>query len=307
MSDRADNPAPLRPGLRKPATRVVTILLTAAALAGAAVAPAVAAPAGSTLPAARKLELKGLISEINDWSCKPAAGQEPVVLIHGTFGFKQPVQAADRWREMGTALKADGYCVYALEYGTDWLGTMGVGDIRKSAQQLSTFVAGVKEATGAAKVDLIGYSQGGLVARSYVKDQRGAASVDDLIGLGAPNRGTATFPAWVGSWLYPAVKQMLPDSTFLQGLNRGGDLLPGINYTMLAAPRDEVVKPYTSAYLAGSAQQLTNVDVPDNVNPQNPHSAFCSNPLAIEWVREALRSPGPARPDFKAVDPSVGG
>ncbi|MEU8567129.1 alpha/beta fold hydrolase [Streptomyces pathocidini] len=225
-----------------------------------------------------------------------------MVLIHGTFGFKKAAQARDRWSVMGRVLKDEGRCLYALEYGTNWLGTMGVKDIRDSAKQLATFVDGVKAATNASKVDLVGYSQGGLVARSYLKDRDGARSVDDLVTLGTPNRGTDTTSAWWGSWVYKAVDQMMPDSDFLKKLNKGGELMPGVSYTALATPEDGVVTPFTSAYLHGPTEQLTNATVPSIPgSDEEPHTEFCANPAAVQWVREALRSPGPANPYFKPV------
>ena len=49
-------------------------------------------------------------------------------------------------------------------------------------------------ATGAAKVDIIGHSQGGMMPRYYVKNLGGAAKVDDLIGLSPSNHGTTNSP-----------------------------------------------------------------------------------------------------------------
>jgi triacylglycerol esterase/lipase EstA (alpha/beta hydrolase family) len=53
------------------------------------------------------------------------------------------------------ALKAKGYCVFALDYGE-----RGTGPIEDSAAALRDFVGRVLAATGAAKVSLVGHSQG---------------------------------------------------------------------------------------------------------------------------------------------------
>ncbi|MFF4404802.1 esterase/lipase family protein [Streptomyces sp. NPDC001262] len=287
-----------RPRLRRAAALTVTGLAAAAmTLLPAGSATADQKPA---VDRAKALALPDVSSDINDWSCVPSGGRNPVVLVHGTFGFKSGLLAEDRWGAMARRLKSDGYCVYALEYGKNFFGTPATGDITKSAGQLNTFVNGVKAASGSGKVDLVGFSQGGLVSRYYLKNLNGAASVDRMIGLVVPNRGTEVTRAWWGSWIYDAVDQMLPKSDFLRKLNAGGDLMPGVSYTMLATPDDDTVQPYTSAYLNGPKDRLTVADVPGIPGSKgDPHEEFPFNPAAIAWVREALRSNGPADPSFE--------
>ena len=48
----------------------------------------------------------------------------------------------------------------------------------------------IKAATGAAKVDIITHSMGGLSSRYYIKNLGGAANVDDWVSLAGPNHGT---------------------------------------------------------------------------------------------------------------------
>src|SRR6476469_4336900 len=89
-------------------------------------------------------------------SCAPAAAHPyPVVLVHGTFG-----DMTVSWNTIAPALEARGYCVWALDYGN-----RGTGDIDRSADQLVAFIAKVRSVTGAAKVSMIGHSQGGMLAR----------------------------------------------------------------------------------------------------------------------------------------------
>ena len=123
----------------------------------------------------------------NDWSCKPTAEHpRPVVLVHGTFGNR-----STNWQTYGPLLKNNGYCVFALTYGTlpglpfpvDALG--GFGDMRASAEQLRAFVDQVLTATGAAKVDLVGHSQGTLMPNYYVKFLGGAPVRAELRLAGA--------------------------------------------------------------------------------------------------------------------------
>ena len=52
-----------------------------------------------------------------------------------------------------------------------------------SAAQLEAFVDRVLAATGAAKVSMVGHSQGGMMPRYYIQFLGGAGKVDDLVGL----------------------------------------------------------------------------------------------------------------------------
>ena len=81
----------------------------------------------------------------NDWSCHPSAAHPyPVVLVHGTFG-----DMTVSWNLISPKLKADGYCVFALDYGD-----RATGPIEQSAAQLRDFVNRVLAATGAKRVSI---------------------------------------------------------------------------------------------------------------------------------------------------------
>jgi pimeloyl-ACP methyl ester carboxylesterase len=80
--------------------------------------------------------------------------------------------------------------------------------LAESADLLKDKIAEVKEQTGAAQVDLIGHSLGGLVARAYVQSNSDARDAAHLILLGSPNKGAAkTYPFWEGLYLY----RLLPE------------------------------------------------------------------------------------------------
>jgi len=179
-----------------------------------------------------------------------AATPDPVVIVAGTFSpslANEPL--ADR-------LRADGYRVFIFQ-----LPNLGTGDINASARSLDTFVDGVRARTGAAKVDLIGHSQGGLVARSYVKYDGGANEVDSLITLGAPNRGTytanlASFFGFGNCLAVVACQQMSIASSYLTSLNAGDDTIGAVRYTTFRTLQDELVRPVDNATLYDGA---TNV------------------------------------------------
>jgi triacylglycerol esterase/lipase EstA (alpha/beta hydrolase family) len=198
----------------------------------------------------------------NDWSCRPSAAHpRPVVLVHGTFA-----DMSNSWQAISPLLKNNGYCVFALNYGdyngSGAIGVYGVDDIPTSAQELNAFVDKVLAATGAAEVDIVGHSQGGMMPRYYLKYLGGAEEVRALVGLSPSNHGTTLdglfvlsnfFPGanqFTGA-LCPACEQQRVDSAFITTLNSGGETVPGVEYTVIQTRYDQVVTPYTSAFLSG--------------------------------------------------------
>src|SRR3954465_1235150 len=190
--------------------------------------------------------------------CAPTAAHPyPVVLVHGTFGNR-----FDSWQLFSPALKAAGYCVYALDYGSydgsGLIGIYGVGPIERSAQQLADFVRHVRAQTGAAKVDIVGHSQGGMMPRYFIKNLGGAAVVDDLVGLSPSNHGTTNPFAGPAGFYCTACRQQIAGSDFLRALNSGDESPGDVSYTQLVTRYDEVVIPYTSGFLAPDAR-VTNL------------------------------------------------
>jgi triacylglycerol esterase/lipase EstA (alpha/beta hydrolase family) len=216
----------------------------------------------------------------NNYSCKPSAAHpRPVVLVHGTFG-----NSVDNWLALAPYLVDRGYCVYSLDYG-QLPGVPffnGLGPIDKSAEQLRVFVDKVLASTGAARTDVVGHSQGGLMPRYYLKFLGGAAKVNALVGIAPDNHGTTLnglanlLPYFPGagdllSTATPGLADQVAGSAFLTKLNAGGDTVPGVHYTVIATKYDEVVTPYSSQFLSGSdvrnvlLQNLCAVDFSEHV------------------------------------------
>ncbi|MGH3645739.1 MAG: esterase/lipase family protein [Micromonosporaceae bacterium] len=235
--------------------------------------------------------LQAWIPDGNDWSCRPSAAHPyPVVLVHGTSAT-----GSENWFYFAPKIAAQGYCVYALNYGN-----RGLRRMEESAPQLATFVRGVLAATGARKVDLVGHSQGGLMPRYYLKNLDGARYVDELISMGAPNHGTSNpFTVPIGVICH-SCPQFAIGSDFLTSLNAGGDTVPGVHYTSITTRYDELVTPHTSAFLSGAEGQVTNVRLQDTC-PYNlaEHIALAFDKPTLRWILNALASPGPADPDFR--------
>jgi hypothetical protein len=97
-----------------------------------------------------------------------------------------------------------------------------------------------------------------MMARYYIKFLGAAGKVDDLVGLAPSNHGT-TNPGAIaaGATFCEACAQQTAGSPFLAQLN-GGDETPGaVSYTQIETRYDEVVTPYTSAFLAPGPKTAT--------------------------------------------------
>lgn len=186
------------------------------------------------------------------------AGRDPVVIVAGTLAGQ--TLASVYYEPLAARLRADGYDVTIFG-----LPGSGLGDVGVISGDLAAKVAAVRARTGAARVDLIGHSQGGLVIRHYLKYRGGASAVDSAISLGAPHYGAAVANLLrllgLGSCAgVVACQQMAIGSSFLANLNAGDDTIGSVTYTNIASVNDGIVQPYTTSFLADDGNN-TNVKV----------------------------------------------
>ncbi|KUJ54595.1 hypothetical protein ACZ90_65520 [Streptomyces albus subsp. albus] len=248
------------------------------------------------------------VAGANDWGCKPgAAHPRPVVLAHGTA-----LNQGANWVKLAPMLANEGYCVYAFDFGLNHLSLDrigGLGDIAESAKTMSAFVDRVLAATGARKVDVVGYSQGGMMSSYYLKRLGGAAKVNTLVGVAPSNHGTTLSGLtelgrslgvlgfvnnlfdWVG---LPGLHQQEIDSTFQKDLWRDGDTVPGVRYVVIETSHDEVVTPYTNAFLRGP--RVTNILIQDQCpDDRTGHLGIFLDGPTLQNVLNVL---GPNDPGF---------
>jgi triacylglycerol esterase/lipase EstA (alpha/beta hydrolase family) len=250
-------------------------------------------------------------------NCSPSpAHPYPVVLVHGTAEDE-----GSNWVSLAPLLANNGYCVYAFNYGETSLSLSGRVDalnyIQHSAQELSDFVGSVLSKTGASKVDIVGHSQGGMMPNYYLKFLGGASKVNLLLGLsnhGTTIDGLTTLLEQIpGSSLLggllalvgaPAIPQQLVGSAFETQLFSGGDTVPGPRYVVIETTHDEILTPYTNAFLSGP--NVTNITI-QNQCPTDPteHIGLTEDSPALQNVLNQLS----ARPDpsFTATCTNFGG
>jgi triacylglycerol lipase len=235
----------------------------------------------------------------NDPNCRlDEKHPNPVVLVPGTLETMQQT-----WAALSPLLAEKGYCVYSLNYGFSSAGP-ATGPIQDSALELKTFVDNVLELTGAKKVSIVGHSQGGMMPRYYIKFLGGAKKVDDLIGLVPSNHGTKGVAGLKETLTVPhllsctACDQQQAGSDFLKKLNKGDETPGTVSYTVATTRTDEIVVPYTSAFLDGPSQQVVNINLQDYYPLDNiEHLGIVYDPNAFKFVFDALAHDGPADPN----------
>lgn len=254
----------------------------------------------------------------NIWTCKPSAAHpRPVILVHGTAGNQ-----ATNWQTYGPLLKNNGYCVFALTYGTYGNTPVsyivgGMAPMEQSAKQLAAFVAKVLKATGASKVDLVGHSQGTLMPQYYVRYLGGAKYVDNYVSLAPLWHGTTLVaPAQLFATAFgipvdsivpvcAACGEFAPTSAFMAKIRAGGIVAtPGVRYTNITSKYDELVSPYSSGLQSGMKNYILQ-----NVCPMDytEHFEIAADRNATQIVLNTL-DPAHAKPvACSLVLPFVGG
>lgn len=92
----------------------------------------------------------------------------------------------------------------------------------------------------------------------------------------------------------------------MQKLNAGGDTQTGIAYTVIESVHDEVVTPYTSAFLVGP--DVTNITLQNQCSlDHGEHIAMAYDHIADADVLTALDPANPQQPLCTPVLPVVGG
>ncbi|MFH8933793.1 esterase/lipase family protein [Streptomyces griseosporeus] len=167
----------------------------------------------------------------------------PVLFVHGYTGD------ASNWNTMADRFRADGWpASYLDQWSYDWRQSNVT-----TAQQLSAEIDRLLTATGAAKVDIVSHSMGGLSSRYYLKNLDGTARVDAWVSLGGPNHGTDS----ANSCLDTSCTEMRIGSDFLAALNSGDETPGSARYATWWSPCDTVINPDSSVALSGATNTRT--------------------------------------------------
>lgn len=248
----------------------------------------------------------------NDFSCKPAEGQYPVVLIPGTTG-----SAFNSFSALAPALKAEGLCVYTFNHNP--LGFSSqisfAGDIADSARMLGEVVDKVRAETGAEQVDLVGWSQGGgPLPVYYINKLGGAEKVRKVVGIMPSHHGTNFWLVHDYAQRNPAVRadfdnlgtavnglalaQQLAGSAFIEDLYSEP---VRAEYMNIATQYDQIVLPYSNSFLEGADNRLVQDYCPGR---RTTHFNATYDPVVFALILEGLT--GVAQPKNCATPPPLG-
>jgi triacylglycerol esterase/lipase EstA (alpha/beta hydrolase family) len=272
-----------------PIRRAVTSLLAAVLLTTAATTSITTATA-ATPPS----------SGFDNWSCKPSAAHpNPLVLLHGLGG-----NGPGNYSYLGPFLAARGYCAFTLTYGqaSAAFPVGGTISVTQSSAQIQAFVQQVRDATGAAKVDIVGHSEGAFQSIYGPKVRGYAGQVGKVIALAPPTHGT-TFGGLVSVGDYlglrtqvdqvlqqygcPACDELIVGGSAVQQLITGPIAQPGVKYTVIASRFDALVTPHETSFIreAGVTNQFVQDTCPlDLVG----HVGLAFDPTVAQLVANAL-------------------
>ncbi|HEY3735467.1 MAG TPA: alpha/beta fold hydrolase [Streptosporangiaceae bacterium] len=246
----------------------------------------------------------------NDTSCRPSAAHpQPVILLHGIFQDQNMA-----WQALAPTLANEGYCVFTMTYGQVWYSANlgGIDNLSASAAEVYTFVSQVLSWTGAAQVDLVGYSEGGFIARLYMKDY-GAAHVRRYVGISPVNMEPATISGILTlAYQIPGAEAVvdvacpacyaLSTPPAFDSLNTPSATFPAVTYTDIATSTDEVATPYQLSFLP-AGPNVTNITI-QSLCPDD-QVGHLGMPYDTTTVQLALNALDPANPQPVPCDSGV--
>jgi triacylglycerol esterase/lipase EstA (alpha/beta hydrolase family) len=239
-------------------------------------------------------------SGFDDWSCKPSAAHpEPLVLLHGLGG-----NGPGNYSYLGPFLAAKGYCAFTLTYGqaSPAIPVGGTVSVAQSSAEIETFIDRVRVSTGAAKVNIVGHSEGGFQSIYGPKVRGYAGKVAKVVALAPPTHGT-TFGGLVSVGDYlglrplvdqvlrefgcPACDEIIVGGSAVQKLTAGPIAQPGVKYTVIASRFDALVTPHETSFIRESG--VRNEFVQDSC-PLDPvgHVGLAFDPTVAQLVANAL-------------------
>lgn len=203
-----------------------------------------------------------------------AAGRPPVVLLHGfidnrsVFVLLRRSLARHGWRHLES-----------LNHSPL------TSDIRTAAELLGRHIEEICARTGHERVDIVGHSLGGLIARYYVQRLGGDHRVRTLVTLGTPHAGTAVAPL---AGALPIVRQMRGGSAPIEELRLPA---PGCRTRFVSfwSELDQVIVPPEAACVDHPDLDAVNVRVTGI-----GHLALPVHPAVAAAVRQALDTAEPA-------------
>ncbi|MCU1612344.1 MAG: putative lipase [Pseudonocardiales bacterium] len=290
--------------IRRSLCALALVALPAAALANQASADAVGLGADGLAPSntnqsgpVLQTAVDKLAAALRCHDAPHSSGGEPALLVHGGT-----LTGSESWHwNYVPALNNAGIDVCTVD-----LPDRALTDIQVSAEYVVYAVRQMRE-NYHSKVDILGHSEGPVVARWAIKfwpDVRN--SVDDMVGLEAAYHGTAVTNIFcaTGSCV-PVAWQLSIGSSFLRALNADDETPGDVSYTSIYSLTDDGgAVPQLPQSVSKQGDGATNVPI-QSICPVRvvSHVQALADAVAYAVVIDAFAHPGPADPS--RIDPSV--
>lgn len=208
------------------------------------------------------------LAELAEAPRLPAPAKPPVLLLHGFIDNRSVFVLLRRSLAQHGRQQVD-----SLNYSPLTC------DIRAAAALLGRHVAELCERTGQDRIDIVGHSLGGLIARYYVQCLGGDHRVRTLVTLGTPHGGTRIAPL---ADAHPIVRQMRPGSSVVEELRRPA---PGCRTRFVSfwSDLDQLMVPLETACVDHPDLAVQNVRVTGI-----GHLALPVHPAVATGIRQAL-------------------
>jgi triacylglycerol lipase len=196
------------------------------------------------------------------------ASPTPLVLVHGLWDTPRLF----RRLEQNLGERRAPLLIPHLPHG------LGTTPIRTLADQLGR---DIEAAFGPdTPIDLLGFSMGGLIGRTWIQLAGGHRRTRRFISVGSPQQGTLTAQPWPG-WLLAGVADMKLGSRLLRQLNDNVDALRSVDCASFFCTADLMVWPGWRAVLPVGPRQSV---------PVLTHQQLMRDPAALDaLVAELLR------------------
>ena len=198
-----------------------------------------------------------------------SSSRPPLVLVHGLFDTPRVFDSLKRH----LAGRRERLLLPALPL------RFGIAPIQTSAQRLAGHI---EAAFGANEpIDILGFSMGGVIARTWIQQLGGHVRTRRFLSLGSPQQGTLTAQPWPRLPL-AGIADLKPGSTLLCQLN--GDLSPlqGIECCSYGTAVDLMVVPGWHGVLPIGPRRML---------PVWSHQQLLRHPAALDaLVEELLRA-----------------
>lgn len=230
---------------------------------------------------------------VNLPACKPQPGRNHIFLIHGTLHSSML-----SFKALAPRLRKDGHCLYAADYGAfdanDPLKARK--PVADNAREVGEAIDRVLKQTGQPRIDLLGYSQGGLIGFYLIRDQGFAGKVRHFTAVAPSVRGTTSEGALRMNQANtcPACADQFHQSTFIRTFLSKPVTVPTVTYTVVATRDDWIVTPPENQLI--NEANVRNVMVQDRLNGKTiSHVGMVYDPDAVELIAALVNEGSPGQ------------